>query len=468
MTSMNFVTHALGEQTTYQTRVLRRMREPGLQKLCDVTISIGEHRVAAHRAILSGASEVLASLLASEWSNGPKGEVSLNFITAPAFTCVLEFIYTGKLSVSTEKLLEAHSAAKLLLIEPLQRKLRSIIIKQISVGTVFAVGEHAWLFDDQEMQEHCEQFVSEHFEQISLSQRFRELSFDCVRHFVSSNDLVLADGEVSVLKAVTNWAGYSPRERAEQFAELLHLIRFSDMAKEELAAIVEVSGSENEVALLAAAALADAQAEKHIVEEEEEDSEADQLAQHDGSTVVQVAGVQRPGPTLIRNTSRGRNYRSSEGASTDAGERGGPRFRVPRRCVRNIRFDMVVRNFSQLGGSSQAINSPWYKCGGGLLWRLEVYPCGSAPGLSEYMSVFLRCADESTMETFECSANFSLFIVEQNFGGHERIFEATKNFTTDEPCWGRSKYVRRADFLEYDTPLRDERGNVIIGTSITW
>jgi hypothetical protein len=456
----HFMSHTVrDEEPSHQAAVLRRMREPALQALCDVVLVVEGRRFSAHRAVLCGASEMLSNLLASEWRESQKREVEITSVSAAVFAAVLDFIYTGKVDVRASEagLLDVDAAARLLLMGALQKKLRPVILRFISVHTVFAVGAHAYLYDDLKMQVECERFACLHFQEILGTPGFLTLPHECLEHFIMSNDLMLADGEVRILHAVSAWVQAQPRERAGHFAELLSMVRFSDMAAEELGAIIASAGLSSEIGARAAASLADVTAAQLA---QSNDGEADRLDdEHVGNTVAAPA----PAPALRRTRSRGLPAVGSE-----HGDVAGPRFRVPRHCVRNIRFDFVIRNIAHVGESAQSLDSPWYKCGGGLLWRLELYPRGSSATLGDYMSVFLRCCDESVAETFECSANFSLFIVEQVFGNQERIFEATKTFTADEPCWGRSKYVRRSELLDSARSLRDGMGNVVIGVSVTY
>lgn len=450
------------EDPGFQGTILQKMRAPALQSFCDVTLIAEGKRFSLHRAVLSGASEMLRGMLASSWSESGLKEISLKHVSAVALKYIVEYIYMDSLDVSTEDkchLLEIDAAARYLLMPgSMLAKLRSLILRSITISNVIAVGCHAHKMADEELESECERFACERFQEILDSRTFLEMPFECLEHFLASNDIVLKDGEVQLLHRISTWVSHDLRSRGGHFHKLLDVIRFEDMALEELAAIVESAGPDSEISSRAATAIAGLEMNKLSVTESEDQGEAEALNEHVGNTIPQ------PAPPLQRRQSRGGESRNGEG-----GEVGMPRFRAQRRCVRNIRFDFVVRNIANPGQPMQAQNSPWYKCGGGLLWRLELYPRGSSAALGDYMSVFLRCCNGSGEEDFECSASFSLFLVEQNFGGQEKVFEATKMFTADEPCWGRSRYVARSELLaENGRAYSDSRGNVVVGVSVVY
>lgn len=450
------------EGVGFQGTILQKMRDPSLQSFCDVTLIAEGKRFSLHRAVLSGASEMLRGMLASSWTESGLKEISLKHVPAVALKYVVEYIYMGTIDVSSEDkchLLEIDEAARYLLMPAaMLANLRSMILRSITITNVFAVGCHAHKMADDELESECERFACERFQEILESPTFLELPFPCLEHFLASNDLILKDGEVQLLQRISTWVSHDLRSRAGHFHKLLDHVRFADMALEELAAIVESAGPDSEISSRAALAITGLEMNKLSVADSDNHGEAEALNEHVGNTIPQ------PAPTLQRRQSRG-----GERSNREGGEVGMPRFRAQRRCVRNIRFDFVIRNIANPGQPMQALNSPWYKCGGGLLWRLELYPRGSAATLGDYMSVFLRCCNSSGEEDFECSASFSLFLIEQNFGGQEKVFEATKIFTADEPCWGRSRYIARSELLaENGRAYSDSRGNVVVGVSVVY
>jgi BTB/POZ domain len=436
------------------------MRDPAMQSFFDITLWVQGQKFPSHKAVLCGASDMLRSLLAKSWRECDANNVELKAVSPTAFGHILDYIYTGDLNIAVsdkhvpdnQRLLEIDSAARYLLMPTsLVSRLRTLILRSITTDNVLSVGEHAYRMGDEGLESECERFACEHFQDILDGSQFLDLPYTCLKHFVASSDLVLREGEVSLLHRLSLWVAHDSASRARYFHKLLHNVRFSDMALEELAAIAKAAGPASEIASRASQAIAELELSGLSVT-----AQADPSDEKNGNVIPSVV------PVLLRKHSRGVDNRRGDGQ-----DNAGPRFRAQRRCIRNIRFDFVVRDVGRAGHPVQALNSPWYKCGGGLLWRLELYPRGSSPELQDYMSVFLRCCNGSDLDEFECSASFSLFLVEQNFGAQEQVFGATKAFTSKEPCWGRAKYVLRSALLA-ENGYRDSRGNVVIGVSVTF
>lgn len=447
------------DEPCYQATVLLKIQT--CSELCDVRIVVGGRRFPVHKVILCGASEMLRCLLSVHWKEGSMHEVELKSMSAPAFNCILNFIYTGSVDMVTlELLLDVDAAARFLLIEPLYEKTKQMIIRHVSVSNVAVMAKHACIFGDDLIQKHCEKYTCEHFGKILDSPSFLEFSFECIEHYFKSSEIVVDEGETKLLHALGEWVSARPETRVVYFKALIRLIRFIDMAPEELQAIYFASGRHTEIGKLAFAAY------KDVHESVLSLADGDKADKYEDRPELHTSTVQPP-------TLRRRQSRATSRGSFDRRDINGPRFRVARKFLRNIRFDFVLSTRSSAFGAEvpSSLNSPWYKCGGGLLWRLEIYPKGSTNNLRDWISVFLRCCDESATDaerTVDCSASFSIFLLDQNFGEQEQCFEATKIFSTEEPCWGRSRFIKRAELLENSRRYRDENGNVVIGCSVTY
>lgn len=466
-----------------QALVLQRLYGDELRDLCDFQVTVSGTSTSSptsksqtfpcHRAVLCGASDVLRALVRSEWKNTNTKSLTLELFTPDTFACVLRYIYTGEVVLGRASLIDVHCAAKQLLMPELDTAVRSMILMSICSRNALVAGRHATLFDDDELEQACENYVLDHFEKVSETSDFLALDLGGVLHFVGSDRLVLCDSEVSIVRAVVRWVGHNESERGEFAEELVRTIRLDEMSVEEKQAALRVATKCSAVRQVLLTALYD----ETQVRGNEADFDLGNAQEDDLPTGGPAIGWSADSdeeyqPAVSASPVRRARQRGSRGAYAarhSEVEVSGPRFRVQRRCMRNIRFDFVVRNISRLRLRCESANSPWYKCGGGLLWRLEVYPHGGSPEVSNFVSAFLRCSEEASSEEFVCTANFTLFIVEQTVGNQTNVFQATKAFTHAEPCWGKSRYIRYDELFAGDQSLSDPcTDSVVVGASITW
>jgi BTB/POZ domain/BTB And C-terminal Kelch/MATH domain len=454
------------EHLLFHKNLLARVRDPLLMQLCDVDVYIHGKRFPCHKAVLCGASEFFRCMLTSAWSESGKDKLHVSIISAAAFEVLLDFIYTGRLSPGPDIVMEVYAAAKLLLMDALDEILHSRVLLHISPASVFDIGTQAYMFDDKDVQEACENFICEHFGAVSKTESFLHQHLECILHFIASDRLFLPEGEVQLAAAVLRWLQHRPSERIESLPTLLKHIRFSELSKSELQGIKNSVPPESpifdQLCLVLERVHKDPEDHRRPAQDEARPPTPRLEDEIEASEPIRLALESASLSAPSRTSRRYRDGRLPE-------DSGGPRFRIRRRCVRNIRFDFVVPGYSRYDRGAEALNSPWHKCGGGLLWRLEVYPRGTTSGQDEYLSVFLRCCDESSTDPFSSVANFSLYVVEQNFGRQAAVFRATKTFTNEASCWGKAKYIKLDELMSAEQALRDDASDsLVLGASVTW
>jgi BTB/POZ domain/BTB And C-terminal Kelch/MATH domain len=440
--------------------LLKLLRHARLQDLCDVVVIVGETRFRTFRAILAAASDVLRCLVARNTG----GEIRIKYLSAPIFESVLNFIFTGELNATSESILDLYVAAEYLLINQLKEHLRPVVLKYMTAANVFDFGELAFRFDDDDLQVSCDNFIVHNFDLVARSDCFLQQPFSCVEHFVSCHDLDV-ETEDSVLRAVVRWVLFDPAERVgSQQAALLTHVCASKFSLAELHTILKSLGSETAFGQRIADEILSRQQRTQLQETSSRNVRIDADGDHEvpvEDTPESRGHLEADEPEAEVDLFRRTPSRAIREVDVDGNVR--PRFRMPQQCVRSISFDYVLRNVSQFNESSQS--SPWYRCGGGLMWRLETYAVSSG----EYLSCFLRCSDESETSQFRALANFTLSIISQTTGVQAKVFEATKQFTNDAPCWGKTRWLGATDILDSTHGLRDWRTDaMVIAATVVW
>ena len=66
------------------------------RQLCDVTLLTGTRRVAAHRVVLSAASDYFAAMFTSDVKEATMEEIRLKDVDSEALANLIQYMYTGK------------------------------------------------------------------------------------------------------------------------------------------------------------------------------------------------------------------------------------------------------------------------------------------------------------------------------------------------------------------------------------
>lgn len=441
--------------------ILRRMRQPAVQKLCDIEIVVAGCSFSCHKAVLCAATDFFCHMLTGDWRESRSREIHLNGIDPRAFENVLEFIYNGRLRLRANDILQTHTAAKLLQLDTLDDLIRGRLISRLSPNNVFAIGAHAYSLDDHKVHHACKIFLLRNFDAVVNSHIFLALPYEVVVDFLFTNVHIISVDKA--LLAAMRWVQHQFTQRKNHFIDFWEYICPSRMTRDELMALCDTFGID--VSVMQKTVDCELRQSNYRINESDKTQNPDSSEEHmcllynEENCVNQLQQIMETRSQDVTCTSNDKECRGSAE----------PYFRISQKCVRNIQFDFVVPDVSRKEMSSPPICSPWYNCGGDLLWRLEVYLNGSSPSFRDYMSVYLRCMDESATSTFLCKAQFSFFVLEQDFGNREWVFEAEKMFSTSEPCWGKARYIKRSEILTGEKSLGDfEPDAVVFGVNITW
>uniref|UniRef100_A0A3P8UKJ2 BTB domain-containing protein n=1 Tax=Cynoglossus semilaevis TaxID=244447 RepID=A0A3P8UKJ2_CYNSE len=105
--------------STYRTGLLSGFQRLRLEnRMCDVVLEAGGVSFPCHRALLASSSEYFWALFGETTAERSAGSVSLPLLTAEGMDALLDFLYSGWLSVSSSSLSAVLQAARYLQVAP--------------------------------------------------------------------------------------------------------------------------------------------------------------------------------------------------------------------------------------------------------------------------------------------------------------------------------------------------------------
>ena len=156
-------------------RNLRSLYSEGL--FSDVTFIVEGQRLSAHRAILAARSEHFASMFLSGMRESLDVEIPIPQVRYDIFSALLEFLYTNKVAqLSGEDAVELYVVADLYQIEDLKTLCRDIVLQSLTLQSAPLLLMSCHSFGLQELKDVCLSYMVRHFDIVSRTQEFSEMS----------------------------------------------------------------------------------------------------------------------------------------------------------------------------------------------------------------------------------------------------------------------------------------------------
>ncbi|ETE64125.1 Kelch-like protein 2, partial [Ophiophagus hannah] len=195
-------------------KVLNELRSQNL--LCDVTIVAEDLEIAAHRVVLAACSPYFYAMFAGEMRESQAKNVRIKEIDGWTLKMLIEYIYTGEITVSEENVQVLLPAASLLQLQDVKKGCCDFLETQL----------------------HPINCLEQHFTEVVLGEEFLSLGVEQVCSLISSDKLTVASEE-KVFEAVIAWVNYDKDVRQELMARLMEHVRLPLLSKEYLVQRVE-------------------------------------------------------------------------------------------------------------------------------------------------------------------------------------------------------------------------------------
>ena len=214
--------------------VMRKMKHFKDDELFfDVTISIGKEKLSAHRLILAAASPYFGALFNPRMKSGIAENYSLDDFSFEALCTLVDFIYTGKLSLSNDKVQDIVELANYLGIEDALEICYHFVLDHLDSSNALAV----WILGDNiqnSMLKSCAlEFIVVRFGDVEQmpSKEFCEISASLVQDLLSSEKLYLhrkgtllgaVELEKNVFQLIMSWVDHDSKNRYLHLPELIN------------------------------------------------------------------------------------------------------------------------------------------------------------------------------------------------------------------------------------------------------
>ncbi|XP_063153921.1 actin-binding protein IPP isoform X1 [Candoia aspera] len=208
------------------------------QHFCDVQLQVGEGAYKVHRLVLAASSSYFAALFAGGMKESSKDVVQILGVDANIFQILLEFIYTGIVSINESNVQELIVAADMFQLSEVVDLCCEFLKGQIDPMNCIGLFQFAEIIACHDLLEFTENYIHAHFLEIQNGDEFLALTKDQLTKILRSEDLSIED-EYQVFMAAMQWIMKDPGKRKKYVVEILDAVRFSLLSPQRLLKYIE-------------------------------------------------------------------------------------------------------------------------------------------------------------------------------------------------------------------------------------
>ncbi|XP_071526505.1 BTB/POZ domain-containing protein 9-like isoform X2 [Panulirus ornatus] len=205
----------------------------------DVTLQVNGQTFRAHKVILAARSQYFRALLFGGLRESHQAEVEIKDTNLTAFKVLLKYIYTGLVSLSSEKeetVLEILGLAHQYGFEDLESAICDYLKDALCIANVCVIYDIASLYNLTNLKAVCEDFMDKNALPILSHESFYSLSPSALKSIIGRDSFCAP--EVHIFQGVHEWVERNSDLTQEQTQEILSQIRLPLISLSDLLNIV--------------------------------------------------------------------------------------------------------------------------------------------------------------------------------------------------------------------------------------
>ena len=215
---------------------LNELRETNV--LCDTTIRAEGQDFAAHKCVLSAASAYFRALFTSQMKETKNNMVELQEAKSTTISDVLQFIYTGKVSIDSSNAQDLAKIADYLIIPILKTRASLFLQGSINASNCLVLESFACQYHCESLQQATVTYKCENFVAVTKSEDFRTCDVEKIKELICMDEINVSK-EDEVYQAVIAWIKYDLPSRECFLPELLKCVRLFSVSKYSLRRILD-------------------------------------------------------------------------------------------------------------------------------------------------------------------------------------------------------------------------------------
>ena len=192
--------------------------------LCDVVVSAGDRAFSCHRSVLAASSKYFMAMFQHQFMESNSGQVTLNQADPVSFSSILDYIYKGKIRLSSSTVQGVFVSAHMFQLSSLESICSNYMEVNINVQNSLEVYFFAVLYEQEQLQLAAKKVICENFVEITCSKEYLELKSTEAADILSFT--MAKSTELDVYYSALRWLRHDLSSRQSQVHVIMKAVRF--------------------------------------------------------------------------------------------------------------------------------------------------------------------------------------------------------------------------------------------------
>ena len=194
----------------------------------DVTIKVENKIFPANRMVLSCYSKFFEKTFRVEMKEKYENSVTIHNISTKSIQIIIDFIYTGKIFINNENVLDLLSAADYLFVDEVKQYCFEFLASVLNNENCFEILSKAQLYENYSLESNVYAYISDNFANIIKANSFNDLPvkdlFSCLKNIDRKKI-----SELLMYQIIINWIKHDESSRKNDFVELFQLLKLDEL-----------------------------------------------------------------------------------------------------------------------------------------------------------------------------------------------------------------------------------------------
>ncbi|XP_065055517.1 kelch-like protein 28 isoform X2 [Rhopilema esculentum] len=197
---------------------LNDLRQCG--SLCDVELHVGDLVFCAHKVVLSACSRYFKAMFTGKMEESLKYRIDLHQVNPNALNDIINFAYTGNVSINQRNVQDLLATARMLHLERIVDACCEFLESNIHPCNCLGILNFSELHSCKQLWTRAFEYLEDHFLEVILFDEFLKIDVTLMEKILKSDNLNVSSEE-DVINALEIWILYDAEKRMIHIADLL-------------------------------------------------------------------------------------------------------------------------------------------------------------------------------------------------------------------------------------------------------